>query len=148
MDVQTIDLAPLIAGALQILAAILLGWIGTLVRDANARKVIGQVLEMAVRYAIEALPGLDWTRISTRNQLVALAANYAVEAAPGALRTFGITRARLEAMILARLFDHDPHRGVWEDDDDGGCDTCEDEDRRRAGRGQSSLRAKPAGAGA
>jgi hypothetical protein len=92
---------------------------------------------LAVEYAIEAVHDLNWTKLSSRNELVALAVNYVIRATPGALKKFGIDRERLEDMVLARLFKHDPHKGVWAREPDEGDE--DGEASRRDARGQATL---------
>jgi hypothetical protein len=131
-----IDIAPVVTAAVQIAATILFAFVGKFVTDHQARRYLHRAIELAVEYAIEAVHDLNWTKLSSRNELVALAVNYVIRATPGALKKFGIDRERLEDMVLARLFKHDPHKGVWErepDEDDDG------EAARRDGRGQATL---------
>jgi hypothetical protein len=138
-----IDFAPVVTGFVQIFAAILMGLIGKIVHDEQARRYLYKALDLAVQYAIEAVADLDWTKVSSRNELVALAVNYVIQATPGALSKFGISRERLEDMVLARLFKHDPNRGVWgHDDGDGHVDELEL--ARRRGRGQGDLEGRSA----
>jgi hypothetical protein len=133
-----IDIGPIVTAAVQIAATILFAAIGKFVTDHQARHYLHRAIELAVEYAIEAVHDLNWTKLSSRNELVALAVNYVIRATPGALKKFGIDRERLEDMVLARLFKHDPHKGVWErepsEDDEG-------EAARRDARGQATLEA-------
>jgi hypothetical protein len=138
MDI--IDLTPVLTMLLQVTATILMALVGKYVSDLQVRGYLNRAIELAVRFAIEAAHNLDWTKLSSRNELVALAVNYVIKATPDALKKFGIDRERLEDMVLARLFEHDPHKGVWTPDaEDGDGDEDELEAARRRGRGQSTL---------
>jgi hypothetical protein len=134
---NVIDFTPILTAAVQIAATILFALLGKFVNDAQARHYLHRAIELAVEYAIEAVHDLNWTKLSSRNELVALAVNYVIRATPGALQKFGIDRGRLEDMVLARLFKHDPVKGLWDGDDAAPEDELEA--ARRKGRGQASL---------
>lgn len=111
---STIDLMPIITQVFAMVATILFGLIAKVVHDVNARAIIHKGLDMAVSYAIQTLSKADWTKIETRNAIVAAAVNYAISNFNGALNYFGITREKLEMLILARLSLHDENLGQWD----------------------------------
>jgi hypothetical protein len=139
-----IDIAPLVTVAVKFAFAIVMGLVAKFVDDEGARRYLNKILELSVQYAIETVVDLDWAKLSSRNELVALAANYVIRSAPRALNKFGITRDRLEDMVLARIFPHDPKKGLWKDDDKAGH-VDELELARRRGRGQGDLEAGAVG---
>lgn len=136
-----IDIAPVVTVFVQMAATLLFALIGKFVTDHQARHYLHRAIELAVEYAIEAVHDLDWTKLNSRNELVALAVNYVIRATPGALKKFGIDRERLEDMVLARLFKHDPVKGRWESEPEPEGESTED--ARRAGRGQGNLTVVP-----
>jgi hypothetical protein len=136
---NVIDISPILTAMVQMAATLLFALIGKFVSDHQARHYLHRAIELAVEYTIEAVHDLDWTKLSSRNELVALAVNYVIRATPGALKKFGIDRERLEDMVLARLFKHDPAKGQWVHDPEDGAEVDELEAARRRGRGQATL---------
>jgi hypothetical protein len=136
---NVIDLTPILTVIVQMAATVLFALLGKFVSDHQARHYLHRAIELAVEYAIEAVHDLNWTKLSSRNELVALAVNYVIRATPGALKKFGIDRERLEDMVLARLFKHDPVKGLRDRDPEDANEDEADEAVRRAARGQSDL---------
>lgn len=100
---SVIDLVPVASAVLQLVAAVVIGWLGKLGADAATRAYLTRILEVSVGFALNSVATAGYGRVDVRNALTAAAANYVIRAAPGALRRFGIDRDRLEDMILARL---------------------------------------------
>jgi hypothetical protein len=136
-----VDIAPILTALVQMVATGLAAVIARFFHTGYLRDGLYKVLEMAVRYAIQTVHTVDWTKLETRNELVALAANYVIQSAPKALSKFGIDRPRLEQMVLARLHFHDPEPGRW--DDVAAEASLAGEAERRADRGQDPLVSVP-----
>jgi hypothetical protein len=117
-----VDLSAIVSSAIQLLGAVAAAFVGKMAHDAHVRAYLGRIIEHSVKFAVESVEHVDWTRLDVRNALVAAAANYVIQSAPKALRTFGIDRNRLERMVLARLFDLDGRPGRWDPDADGDGD--------------------------
>jgi len=111
-----IDFGPILVEAvIPLLSALLLAlggwairWIGTrfkLAADAEIRGYLETALERGVAYgaAKAAEMAAGRARLQVRAAAVAEGAQYVIDAVPDALRHFGVTPARLEAMIEARL---------------------------------------------
>jgi len=110
-----IDLKPILDVALQLAAAVLLGFGGWVIRwlllklrldaDAQVRAYLTQALEAGVNMGIGKVSGAAGKlhKVEIRNQVTAEALRYVVERVPGAIEHFGLTPAVVAQMIAARL---------------------------------------------
>lgn len=96
--------------------------IGTekLVSDELIRQNLDKIMKMGVQYGVEQLERADWTKVSTKNEVVDHALGYVLKAAPDALAKLGIDvatpdgRKHVEDMLVARLLPHDQAPGTWD----------------------------------
>jgi hypothetical protein len=110
-----VDVAPAASYLLEALAGILatlvsyVGWMVSrwlkLKQDSEIRVYLERALMSGINFGKEKLAehvGRN-LRIDAKSELVAVATRYVVEAVPGALNRFGLDRAAVEKLIIARL---------------------------------------------
>lgn len=113
---NVIDLAGAFDAVTQLLFVALMAvltWAGNELRlflrvkeDSELGQIIDRAIVAAVDYAESQFRQQDIKlHIGTKHEFLAYAANYLADSVPGALKHFGITPARVEQMIEARLND-------------------------------------------
>jgi hypothetical protein len=110
-----IDFSPILDMSIDMLAMVLMTLGGValarlgrklgLEADDQIRIYFGEALERSVGWAKEQAHKRadDMARLEVRNAAVVEAASYVIERVPDAIKHFGLDRARIEALIEARL---------------------------------------------
>jgi len=132
---QVIDFSPIISQVILAIGAVFAAlatwatrWVINKIKSSTSldltqqehiiRGYVTSAIDNAVLAAIEKTTSLDWTKLSTRNELVATAVNHIINAVPDGLKALGIgDRDTLENIVLSRLSKYDTSVGTWDDDD-------------------------------
>ncbi|NDD53417.1 hypothetical protein EBZ39_06005 [bacterium] len=125
-----IDLTPLLTQVLMAvgvavtaLAAVLVQRLNTWVKakfnvelavnDVEMNRLLSNQVDIAVKYAIQSVDKLDWTKIETKNALVAAGTNFVINNAAGTIQKLNLSREQIEQRVTAALMNHDTNPGTW-----------------------------------
>lgn len=127
---HVIDLTPVLTQilmavgvAVSALAAVLVQRLNTWVKakfnvelavsEVEVQRLLNNQVDVAVKYAIQSLDKVDWTKIETKNALVAAGTNYLIVNAAGSIEKLKLTREQVEQRVTAALMNHDTNPGNW-----------------------------------